>query len=71
MKLPRDLSGSAVVAALERIGFTIVRQTGSHIQLSFAQRRVTVPNHNSIAPGTLKSVLRQAEIDLTTFLDNL
>ncbi|MGO9275091.1 MAG: type II toxin-antitoxin system HicA family toxin [Terriglobia bacterium] len=33
MKLPRDLSGSAVVKALERRGFTVARQSGSHVRL--------------------------------------
>jgi predicted RNA binding protein YcfA (HicA-like mRNA interferase family) len=72
MKLPRDLSGADVVRALERLGFQVNRQTGSHIQLSSGSRRITVPNHCVVAPGTLKSILRQAGItveDLASLLE--
>lgn len=62
MKLPRDLSGSEVVKALRRLDFVVVRQVGSHIRLEKAGRAVTVPDHHSLAPGTLQSILRQAGI---------
>ena len=42
MKLPRDLSGADVVRALERAGFTVLRQSGSHIRLGKDEVRVTV-----------------------------
>ena len=71
MKLPRDLSGAAVVAALERLGFAKMRQTGSHIQMAKDGLRVTIPNHPSIAPGTLKSILRQAGVDLPALTSKL
>ena len=32
-KLPRDVRGERLAAALEKIGYRIVRQTGSHIRL--------------------------------------
>ncbi|HXJ96045.1 MAG TPA: type II toxin-antitoxin system HicA family toxin [Terriglobia bacterium] len=60
MKLPRDLSGRAVVKALERHGFTVVRQSGSHVRLVKAEKRVTVPLHRTLAVGTLQSILHQA-----------
>jgi predicted RNA binding protein YcfA (HicA-like mRNA interferase family) len=60
-----------VVKALERLGFERVRQSGSHIRLIKGDLRVTVPDHGSIAPGTLRNVLRQAGVDLETFLKNL
>jgi len=62
VKLPRDLSGAEAVTALERLGFRLTRQTGSHVRLAKAERRVTVPLHRWLAPGTLRSILRQAEI---------
>jgi len=71
VKLPRDASGDAVVAALERLGFERVRQTGSHIRLSKGALHVTVPRHSAIAPGTLGSILRQAGIDANTLLEML
>jgi predicted RNA binding protein YcfA (HicA-like mRNA interferase family) len=63
MKLPRDMSGADVIRALERHGFSIFRQTGSHVRLGKGEVRVTVPLHRQVAPGTLKSILRQAGID--------
>jgi len=71
VKLPRDLSGSAVVKALERRGFTVARQTGSHVRLVKAGKRVTVPLHRSLAVGTLQSILHQAGLTIEALLDSL
>jgi predicted RNA binding protein YcfA (HicA-like mRNA interferase family) len=71
VKLPRDVSGRDVVKALERLGFQQVRQTGSHIQLVRGNLHVTVPAHSSFSPGTLRSVLRQAQVDLGEFVGEL
>lgn len=71
MKLPRDLSGSAVIRSLERRGFTIVRQGGSHVRLVKAGKRVTVPMHRSLKPGTLQSILRQAGVTIEELQDAL
>lgn len=57
--------------ALERIGFEKVRQTGSHMRMVRGSRKVTVPAHGTIAPGTLKSILRQAQVELQVLLDVL
>ena len=38
--------------------------SGSHIRLGKNAVRVTVPDHKTIAPGTLKSILKQAGLDL-------
>lgn len=71
MTLPRDLSGSGVVRILERLGFRVVRQPGSHIRLPDTKRHVTVPMHGSVAPGTLKHILRQAGVTLQDFLERV
>jgi predicted RNA binding protein YcfA (HicA-like mRNA interferase family) len=71
VKLPRDLSGSAVVKALERRGFTVARQSGSHVRLVKAGLRVTVPLHRSLAVGTLQSILNQAGLTVEALLDSL
>jgi predicted RNA binding protein YcfA (HicA-like mRNA interferase family) len=71
VKLPRDVSGADAVKALRRKGFTFTRQVGSHMRLAKGARRVTVPLHSSLAPGTLQSILRQAGITITEFLDAL
>lgn len=64
MKLP-VLSGRKLVRILFDAGFEIDHQTGSHFILRENKepfRRVTVPNHKTIAPGTLLSILKQAGI---------
>ncbi|MGD0619497.1 MAG: type II toxin-antitoxin system HicA family toxin [Bryobacteraceae bacterium] len=53
------------------MGFRKVRQVGFHVQLAKGERRVTIPKHSSIAPGTLRSILRQAGIELEVFLNEL
>ena len=55
-KIPTDLSGRAVVRALERIGFVVKRQRGSHIILrrNHPSARVVVPDHKVLWVGTLR-----------------
>lgn len=71
MKLPRDVSGAEAIRALVRLGFTVARQEGSHVRLVRGPARVTVPNHSALAPGTLKSILRQAGITAEDFAGEL
>jgi predicted RNA binding protein YcfA (HicA-like mRNA interferase family) len=71
VKLPRDISGTEAVRALERLGFSIVRQAGSHVRLVRGDRRVTVPVHRNLVVGTLQSILRQAGVSLDDFQDAL
>ena len=69
-KLPRSLSGKAVIKALNKAGFYVKRQKGSHIILRrdepFAQ--VVVPNHKSIDTRTLANILYGADITAEEFL---
>ena len=71
MKLPRDVSGPEAVKALQRLGFIVTRQDGSHIRLSKSGRYVTIPNHRALVPKTLQSILRQAGVTLDEFVENL
>lgn len=61
--------------ALQRAGFYVDHQTGSHARLFHSTRpelRVTIPIHNKDLPqGTLKSILRQADLSVEEFLDLL
>ena len=62
MKLPRDLSGRALAAALCRHwGYEVVHESGSHIILQTASpshHRIPVPDHAAVRIGTLNSILR-------------
>jgi predicted RNA binding protein YcfA (HicA-like mRNA interferase family) len=73
-KLSR-ISGKEMIRALERLEFYQVRQQGSHIIL---KRKIpngeigcVVPLHRELAIGTVKSILKQAQIDLDKFIENL
>jgi predicted RNA binding protein YcfA (HicA-like mRNA interferase family) len=54
-------SGADVIRALGQAGFSEISQRGSHVKLRHADGRTAiVPLHRELAPGTLRSVLRQA-----------
>ena len=64
MKLPRDLSGEVLAKALEKLGYTVDRQTGSHIRLTTqenGEHHITIPNHSPIKIGTLSAIMRDIE----------
>ncbi|MGQ9651038.1 MAG: type II toxin-antitoxin system HicA family toxin [Phycisphaerae bacterium] len=66
------LTSRQVVQALLVLGFTTVRQRGSHLQMKRGNRLVTVPLHRGDIPsGTLKSILRQAGITVKELIDSL
>jgi predicted RNA binding protein YcfA (HicA-like mRNA interferase family) len=56
---------------LERLGFSVIRQAGSHVRLARGDRRVTVPMHRNLVVGTLQSILRQAGITSEDFQNAL
>lgn len=57
-KLPQ-VSGNAIVRALERLGFEKLRQSGSHVIMRRGSKGCVVPMHNEVKVGTLAGVLRQ------------
>jgi predicted RNA binding protein YcfA (HicA-like mRNA interferase family) len=56
------LSGAELVAALEKLGFSKVRQSGSHIVMRRNSAGCVVPNHSELKVGTVNGVLRQAGV---------
>ncbi|MBI4022771.1 type II toxin-antitoxin system HicA family toxin [Candidatus Berkelbacteria bacterium] len=64
------VSPTRVVTILKRLGFEERRQTGSHLILRHPVTRkiVPVPMHRGdLKPGTLRSILRMAELTLAEF----
>ncbi|WP_366914811.1 type II toxin-antitoxin system HicA family toxin [Ferrovum sp.] len=60
MRIPRDLSGAGLVKRLDRMGYTVTRQTGSHLRLTSTVRgehHITIPNHDPLRLGTLAAIL--------------
>ncbi len=72
MKIPADVHGTDAVKALRRLGFTSDHQTGSHHIMRGADGRiVVVPMHRPIKRGTLRSLLRQANLTIEGFVAEL
>jgi len=71
----RGVSGEETIRALERLGFIRVRQRGSHIVLKRQHADGTtgcvVPLHRELAEGTLRGILRQAQVSIEEFLAQL
>ena len=68
-KLP-VVSARETIRAFERIGYVVDHQTGSHIILRHREpphRRLTVPDHQELAKGTLRSLIRQAGLTVEEF----
>ena len=65
-----ELPPDRIVAALQRLGFYVRRQRGSHVVMRrdqpFAQ--TIVPHHRTMKPTILAEILRQANISLDDFL---
>ncbi len=61
MKIPRDCNGTELVRALRRIGYEIIRQTGSHVQVTTqrgGEHHLTIPNHRPLKVGLLHALLK-------------
>jgi predicted RNA binding protein YcfA (HicA-like mRNA interferase family) len=73
-KVP-SLHHDKIIHALQRDGWVVVRQRGSHIRL---QKRlgdevlkITVLAHRPVKRSTISHILKQARVDLNRFLDLL
>ena len=71
-KLP-VVSGRQAIRVLERLGYQVVRQRGSHIRLRDESDPehlpVTVPDHRTLKPGLLRQILRDANLTVDEFVD--
>jgi predicted RNA binding protein YcfA (HicA-like mRNA interferase family) len=61
-KLPR-ISGHECIKALQRLGFSQVRQRGSHVVMRRGDHGCVVPLHREMKVGTLHGVLKQAAVE--------
>ena len=68
--MPRT-SGADAIRALQRLGFEKVRQNGSHVVLRRGSKGCVVPMHPELKTGTLAGLLRQADISIYEFIENL
>lgn len=72
-KLP-ILSGKEIIKILNKFGFTEIRQKGSHVILKkYVESKeigCVVPLHKEVAIGTLRGILKQANITPAEFITN-
>ncbi|WP_309730016.1 type II toxin-antitoxin system HicA family toxin [Chamaesiphon sp. OTE_75_metabat_556] len=73
-RMPR-ISSKEAIRALERLGFEQVRQTGSHVVMKQETEEgeigCVVPLHRELKVGTLSGILKQAQIAIEEFIENL
>lgn len=71
-KVP-SLPYDRILRALQRDGWVVVRQKGSHIRLqkhtSFETLKLTVPAHRPVKRSTLSHILKQARLEVASFIE--
>jgi predicted RNA binding protein YcfA (HicA-like mRNA interferase family) len=70
-----SLAYEKVIRALQRDGWVVVRQRGSHIRMQKHSKdetlKLTIPAHRPIKRSTLAHVLKQARLSIEEFIDLL
>jgi predicted RNA binding protein YcfA (HicA-like mRNA interferase family) len=71
-KLPVT-SGKNCIKVLEKFGFVIYRQRGSHVTMvrENPPNQTTIPLHSELDRGTLRAILRQTGIGVDEFVKKL
>ena len=64
-------SGAEAVRKLQKAGWSIARQKGSHIMLTRTgyQWTLSIPQHKELGPGLLRKLIRQADLSVEEFND--
>jgi predicted RNA binding protein YcfA (HicA-like mRNA interferase family) len=72
-KLPRNIKPKQLLRILQKLGFSEVGSRGSHIRVAHVDGRWTqVAVHAKPIPqGTLRTILRQAEISTEELIEEL
>ncbi len=65
----RLCSGAEAVRKLQRAGWTISRQRGSHVMMTKPGYRYTlsIPQQDELGPGLLRALIRQAALTVEEF----
>jgi predicted RNA binding protein YcfA (HicA-like mRNA interferase family) len=68
-----NISGKEAVKAFQKAGWQCIGQVGSHMVMSKPHTRVnlSVPQHRELSVGTLRALIRNAEITVEDFLSCL
>lgn len=64
-KLPQ-ISGQDLVRVLQKPGYEVIRQKGSHIRLrkttNIGEHNIAVPEHKTVAKGTLNDIITKVSL---------
>lgn len=62
-------SGAEAIRKLQRAGWSVARQKGSHVMLTKPgyQWTLSVPQHDELGPGLLRKLIRQAGLTIKEF----
>lgn len=74
MRLPRDISGRELIKLVRTFGYVPTRQKGSHIRLTTTmngEHHITIPEHDSLRVGTLRSIIGEIASHLGSSVDVL
>jgi predicted RNA binding protein YcfA (HicA-like mRNA interferase family) len=65
----KPYSGAEAVRKLQKAGWTVVRQKGSHVMLTKLgyQWTLSIPQHSELGPGLLRKLVRQAGLTVEGF----
>jgi predicted RNA binding protein YcfA (HicA-like mRNA interferase family) len=55
------------IRALEKVGFSVVRQGKKHVVMSDGQRFLTIPRNNPINAFTMGGIVKDAGLSVTDF----
>ena len=65
------VSGAETVRALQKLGFVVLRQKGSHVMMRRGTSGCVVPQHRELKIGTLSGLLKQAGVTADEFIEAL
>ena len=61
------VSGREAIRVFQQLGYSIVRQRGSHIRMRHgtdpSRKPLTIPDHRTLKPGLLRHPMRDADVD--------
>ncbi len=68
-----NISGSEAIKAFQKAEWQAIGQIGSHVVMikKGARANLSIPQHKELSTGTLRTLIRKAEISVDKFLDLL